>query len=92
MSGKFHAVLGIVASHMGDNCQLTFCCFHDIFQYHLPVFHTLIDAFSGGTIHIESFHALFYKILSQCLDSFGAYVSFLVITCVKCRDYSFVLV
>ena len=65
MLRQFHAVLGVVACHMVDHGEFAVGGFHDIFQNDLPVFYTLVNAFSRRTIDIDALHAFFYKISGQ---------------------------
>ena len=92
MAGQLHAVLGVVASHMGNNGQLALCHLHDIFQHNLLILNALVDALPGGAVYIHALDALINEILCQLLHPLRADFTSLIVAGIKCRNNTLILV
>ena len=92
VAGQLHAVLGIVAGHMGNHGQLALCHLHDIFQHNLLVLNALVDALPGGAVYIHALDALINEILCQLLHPLRADFTSLIVAGIKCRNNALVLI
>ena len=52
VSGKLHAVTGVIAGNVGYNNNPALCHCHDILQHQLALFHTVVYAFTGRAADI----------------------------------------
>ena len=88
MGCQLHAVLRVVAGHMGNDGQLAADSLHHMLQNFFPVLHALVDALAGRTVDIEAFYPFFQKMKCQSFRSLCTDLSVLVIAGIKCRNYT----
>ena len=93
---KLHAVFCIVAGDMADDRQTVFRMrvhnFHYVLDNDLALVLAQINAFSGRTVDINSFHTLADEVLCQLPHRGRGYSPLVIVACVKCGKNSLVFV
>ena len=92
MSRQLHAVGGVVAGHMRDDHDASFCGRHDVFEDQLPLCHRLINALTGRAAHIQALHALADQVLGQRAGGFRRYRARFIVAGIEGREDALILV